>query len=107
MRGDCPHSVRARMRLHCRVSLRSRRVRRLDFASDSATGGYRKVRSSLLSLTAHPTAAWTVQQLREAFPRDKAPRFLIHDRDSAFDDLAVAAKAIGIGSAAATTRRLP
>jgi putative transposase len=28
--------------------------------------------------------AWTAQQLREAFPWNQAPRYLIHDRDSAF-----------------------
>src|SRR5437667_9612708 len=32
--------------------------------------------------TAHPTAAWTLQQLREAIPSDHSYRFLIHDRDS-------------------------
>jgi putative transposase len=35
-------------------------------------------------VTAHPTAAWTLQQLREAIPADHAYRFLIHDRDSIF-----------------------
>jgi transposase InsO family protein len=34
--------------------------------------------------TAHPTAAWTLQQLREAIPNDHSYRFLIHDRDSIF-----------------------
>jgi putative transposase len=34
--------------------------------------------------TAHPTAAWTLQQLREAIPADHAYRFLIHDRDAIF-----------------------
>jgi len=34
-----------------------------------------------LNVTAHPTAAWTAQQLREAWPWDTAPRFVIHDRD--------------------------
>jgi putative transposase len=36
------------------------------------------------AVTAHPSAAWTAQQLREAFPDEEAPRFLIHDRDTAF-----------------------
>jgi transposase InsO family protein len=49
-----------------------------------------------VAVTAHPTAAWTAQQLREAFPLDEAPRYLIHDRDHAFDHLAVTARAMGI-----------
>ena len=36
------------------------------------------------NVTAHPTAAWTSQQLREAIPSDHPYRFLIHDRDSIF-----------------------
>ena len=40
-----------------------------------------------VAVTAHPTAAWTAQQLRDAFPWDRAPRFLLHDRDHAFDGL--------------------
>jgi putative transposase len=49
-----------------------------------------------VAVTAHPTAAWTAQQLREAFPWDQAPRYLIHDRDHAFDSLQATAKAMGI-----------
>src|ERR687885_326820 len=37
-----------------------------------------------VNVTAHPTAAWTLQQLREAIPADHSYRFLIHDRDSIF-----------------------
>ena len=37
-----------------------------------------------VNVTAHPTAAWTLQQLREAIPSDHGYRFLIHDRDSIF-----------------------
>jgi len=33
------------------------------------------------NITAHPTAAWTAQQIVEAFPFDEAPRFLLRDRD--------------------------
>lgn len=36
------------------------------------------------NVTAHPTATWTMQQLREAAPSNHAYRFLIHDRDSIF-----------------------
>jgi transposase InsO family protein len=35
-------------------------------------------------VTDHPTAEWTAQQLREAFPWDSAPRFLLRDRDRIF-----------------------
>ncbi len=37
-------------------------------------------------VTAHPTSPWVVQQLREAFPDDTTPRFLIYDNDSIFSD---------------------
>jgi putative transposase len=37
-----------------------------------------------LNLTAHPTAAWTLQQLREAIPSDHTYRFILHDRDAIF-----------------------
>jgi putative transposase len=36
------------------------------------------------AVTAHPTAEWTAQQLREAFPWDSAPRYLLRDRDRIF-----------------------
>jgi hypothetical protein len=36
------------------------------------------------NVTAHPTAAWTLQQFREAIPSDQTYRFMIHDRDSIF-----------------------
>jgi transposase InsO family protein len=49
-----------------------------------------------VAVTAHPTAAWTAQQLREAFPDDAAPRYLVHDRDNAFAALAVTANGMGI-----------
>ena len=37
-----------------------------------------------LNVTAHPTAAWTLQQLREAIPSDHTYRFILHDRDAIF-----------------------
>ena len=36
------------------------------------------------NVTAHPTADWTGQQLREAFPFDQLPRYLLRDRDAVF-----------------------
>jgi putative transposase len=35
-------------------------------------------------VTAHPTATWTLQQLREAISAEHPYRFLIHDRDAIF-----------------------
>jgi len=32
----------------------------------------------------NPTATWICQRLREAFPYDRVPRYLIFDRDSKF-----------------------
>jgi putative transposase len=49
-----------------------------------------------VAVTRHPTAAWTAQQLREAFPWDHAPAYLIHDRDLAFQALMTTAKTMGI-----------
>src|SRR5215469_12199394 len=36
------------------------------------------------NVTAHPTAEWTGQQLREAFPFDQGPRYLLRDHDAIF-----------------------
>jgi putative transposase len=36
------------------------------------------------AVTAHPTAEWTAQQLREVFPWESAPRYLLRDRDRIF-----------------------
>ena len=38
------------------------------------------------NVTAHPSAEWTGQQLREAFPFDQLPRYLLRDRDAIFGD---------------------
>ena len=40
--------------------------------------------------TFNPTSAWVIQQLREAFPYDTAPGYLILDRDSIFSTAVVA-----------------
>jgi putative transposase len=48
-------------------------------------------------VTAHPTAEWTAPQLREAFPWDTAPRYLLRDRDRIFgDDFRKQVKAMSI-----------
>ncbi len=36
------------------------------------------------NVTEHPTALWVIQQLRESFPYDTAPSYLVFDRDSIF-----------------------
>jgi hypothetical protein len=36
------------------------------------------------NITQHPTAAWTLQQLREAFGGGDGYQYLLHDRDSIF-----------------------
>ena len=38
------------------------------------------------NVTRHPTSAWVIQQLRETFPYDSAPRYLIFDRDALFNE---------------------
>jgi putative transposase len=49
-----------------------------------------------VAVTSHPTAAWTAQQLREALPWGEAPRYLVRDRDLAFDAWANTATAMDI-----------
>jgi transposase InsO family protein len=47
--------------------------------------------------TPHPTADWTIQQLREAIPSDHEYRFLIHDRHATFShELDAAVAALGL-----------
>ena len=36
------------------------------------------------NVTAHPTAAWTAQQILEAFPFEAAPKYLLRDRDAIY-----------------------
>jgi transposase InsO family protein len=37
-----------------------------------------------VGVTEHPSAGWVSQQLREAFPFDTAPRYLLRDRDASY-----------------------
>src|SRR5712692_4406024 len=49
------------------------------------------------NVTAHPTADWNAQQLREAFPFEQIPRYLLRDRDGIFGaDFRQDVKAMGI-----------
>jgi len=57
------------------------------------------------NVTAHPTAEWTAQQLREAFPFDQVPRFLLRDRDGIFgSEFRRDVKAMGIQEVLSTPR---
>jgi putative transposase len=76
-----------------------------DFVVPTATGrllfvlvilAHARRRVVHVAVTEHPTAAWTGQQLREAFPWDQAPRYIIRDRDHAFAGWANTAKAMRI-----------
>jgi hypothetical protein len=63
-----------------------------------------------VEVTAHPTAGWLAQQLRNAFPEDQAPRYLVHDRDGAFADVATTVagmhvEAVRTGTALAMAER--
>jgi putative transposase len=46
--------------------------------------GHDRRRIVNFNVTSHPTAGWIIQQLREAFPYQSAPRFLIFDRDAKY-----------------------
>jgi transposase InsO family protein len=49
------------------------------------------------AVTAHPTAEWTAHQLREAFPWESAPRYLLRVRDRIFGhEFVKQLKAMGI-----------
>ncbi len=45
---------------------------------------HRRRRVVHFNATCNPTAAWAIQHLREAFPYDTAPKYLIFDRDAIF-----------------------
>ncbi len=50
------------------------------------------------NVTEYPTAAWTAQQIVNAFPDDSAPSFLLRDRDSIYGDaFRQRVKGMGIG----------
>jgi len=54
-------------------------------------------RLARVEVTAHPSAAWTLQQLREVVGFDYAHRYLLHDRDSIFaTHLDESIKALGL-----------
>jgi transposase InsO family protein len=46
--------------------------------------GHGRRRVLHFNITTHPAASWVIQQLREAFPEARVPRFLLYDGDSIF-----------------------
>ena len=58
--------------------------------------GHDRRRIVHVAVTDHPTAAWIAQQLRNAFPEDQAPRYLLHDRDGAFAAVATTVAGMNI-----------
>jgi transposase InsO family protein len=51
-----------------------------------------------IRVTEHPTAGWIIQQLREAFPYDAVPRYLVFDNDKKYGTEVLAAiEHMGIG----------
>ena len=59
-----------------------------------------------VAVTEHPTAAWTAQQLRNAFSETEAPRYLLHDRDSVFADMAIPIAGMNIQTVRTAPRSL-
>jgi transposase InsO family protein len=57
--------------------------------------GTRKI--AQFNVTAHPTAAWTLQQFREVITGEQPYRFVLHDRDSIYShDLDSSLKSMGL-----------
>ena len=68
--------------------------------------GHDRRRLVHMAVTGHPTAAWTAQQLRNAFPETEAPGYLLHDGDAVFADVAATIAAMNI-QAVRTAPRSP
>jgi transposase InsO family protein len=48
-------------------------------------------------VTEHPTQEWTLLQMREAFPWDQAPRYVLRDRDATYgSDFAAMIRDVGM-----------
>ena len=59
--------------------------------------GHGRRRILHFNVTRHPSSLWIVQQLREAFPYQSAPRFLIFDRDAKYGlDVPIAVRSMAI-----------
>jgi len=53
---------------------------------DRTRNRYYRRRKHYCNVTRHPASAWVIQQLPEAFPYDPAPKYLILDRGSNFNE---------------------
>jgi len=61
-----------------------------------------------LDLTEHPTAPWVIPQLRESFPYDSVPSYLVFDRDSIFSESVMSAiRAMGVEPRSGSQRGVP
>ena len=59
--------------------------------------GHGRRRVLHFNVTRHPATAWVIQQLREAFPFQSAPRFLIFDQDAKYGlEVPVAVRSMAI-----------
>jgi transposase InsO family protein len=57
------------------------------------------------NVTTNPSARWVIQQLREAFPSDRTPRYLLLDRDSIFSaEVMAAIRGFGIDPVRSASR---
>ena len=55
-------------------------------------------------VTEHATQEWTMQRLREAFPWDEAPRYVLRDRDAIYGrDFSAMTRDMGNGGSACCT----
>lgn len=58
---------------------------------------HQRRRISHVSVTAHPTSRWVVQQLRETFPDDLAPNYLVFNNDTIFSsEVSASIESLGI-----------
>ena len=67
--------------------------------------GHDRRRILHFNVTRHPTSTWIVQQLRDAFPYQFAPKFLIFDHDAKYGlDVPAAIRAMKITSTRTSIR---
>jgi putative transposase len=87
--------------------LTSLRCRRSGSRSSTCSWCWRTTGGAfcIFGVTAHPNAEWTAQQLREAFPWETAPRYLLRDHDRVLGvEFVTQVKAMGIKQVLSTPR---